>query len=146
MAARVIPRDLTSSKLLLHPLLDRGAQSLVRWGTQIELRQRRAQIQARAADDDWATPSRERRVDLGVRERHVLPDRERTGNRHEPEQAVLQPRLLRGRRGAGQRAQPVVDLQRIGRDGDRVLAASAQQLRELDRDGRLPDRGRAENR
>ena len=64
-----------------------------------------------------------------------------------PEQPVLEPRLLLRRRGAGEHLEARVELQRVGGDGDGVLAAlGAQALGDRDRDGGLADAGRAEDR
>ena len=81
-----------------------------------------------------------------LRERHVPADRERLGDREEAEQPVLEPRLLIGSRGAGQRRQALIDLHRVGRDRDRVLSACAQQFGDCDRHGGLADGVRAEER
>jgi hypothetical protein len=81
-----------------------------------------------------------------VRERHELADGERLGHRHEAEQAVLEPGALGRRRRASQRAEPGVDLERVGGDRDGVLAARAQQVGERERDGGLADARRAEDR
>ena len=51
--------------------------------------------------------------------------------------------LGRGRR-AGQRLEAAVDLKRVRRDRDRVLAALAQQAGERQGDGGLPHSGWAE--
>jgi hypothetical protein len=59
-------------------------------------------------------------------ERHELPDRERTVDRHEALQAVLEaPRLIGGGR-ARQLVEPGVDLERVGGDRDRILPAVAE--------------------
>jgi hypothetical protein len=59
---------------------------------------------------------------------------------------VLQARLLVSAGRTGQRAEPFVDLQGVGRDGDRILAALAQQVGQGDRNRRLADGGWAEER
>jgi hypothetical protein len=57
---------------------------------------------------------------------------------------MLQARSLVRTGGARERLEALVDLQRVGRDRDRVLAAVAQDLRQLDRDRGLADARRAE--
>jgi hypothetical protein len=57
---------------------------------------------------------------------------------------VLEPPLLLGRGDAGQDLEPSVDLKRIGRDRDGILAALAEALGELYGHGRLADPGGAE--
>ncbi len=57
---------------------------------------------------------------------------------------MLERGALLGRGDAGQRLEAGIDLQRVGGDGDRVLAACAQALGERDGDSGLADRGRAE--
>jgi hypothetical protein len=53
-------------------------------------RQRRAQVEAGAADHDRDARLREQRVDLGVRQLGVLADREARVDRQDRDQAVLQ--------------------------------------------------------
>src|SRR5207249_3950819 len=72
--------------------------------------------------------------------------RERLRDGHEPDEAVLEPRALLGGRCAGQRLEALVHLERVGRDGDRVLAALAQGVGERERDGGLADARRPEER
>ena len=113
---------------------------------QVELGQRRPQVQAGAADDDRPPALAEQRVDRRVGVRGVGAGGEGLGDRHEAEQAVLEPCLLgRGRR-AGEDRQALVDLQRVRGHGDRVLPALAQPLGERDRDGGLPHARRARRR
>ena len=81
-----------------------------------------------------------------MRERRELPGREGLRDRHERQQPVLEPLLLGRGRGAGEKLEPAVDLEGVGRDRHRVLPARAQPLRQLDRDGRLADAGRTEDR
>jgi hypothetical protein len=59
---------------------------------------------------------------------------------------MLEARLLVFGRSARERRESLVDLQRIGRDGDRVLAARAQQLGDRDGQSRLADGVGAEDR
>jgi hypothetical protein len=80
-----------------------------------------------------------------MRQRHVLADREGLRHRNEAEQAMLEPRLLRGGRSAGQRAEARVDLERVGRDCDRIFAALAPDVGDRDRRRGLADGVRAED-
>jgi hypothetical protein len=59
---------------------------------------------------------------------------------------VLEPALLVDGGGTGQGPQPLVDLQRIGRDRQRFLPAFAQQLCNGNRNSGLADGRRAEQR
>ena len=59
---------------------------------------------------------------------------------------MLEPRPLLRAGGAGQRLEAPVDLERIRRHRHRPLAELAQPPRQLDRDMRLADAGRAEQR
>jgi hypothetical protein len=59
-------------------------------------------------------------VDLLMGERHELPHRERVVDRHEADEAVLQLRPLGLPRRTGQDRHPLVDLERVGGDRDRV--------------------------
>src|SRR4051794_22858279 len=81
-----------------------------------------------------------------MRQRHVVAHRKVRRNRHEAEQPVLQPLLLVGRRRSRQRLQPLVDLQRVAVDRDRVLSPLSQQFGQLDRYPRLTNPGGAEDR
>ena len=123
------------------PRADRGVDRR----SEVELGECRPQVQAGAADDDRPSALRDQRVDLGVGPFGVGAGRERLGDRHEAEQAVLEPLALRVRRGAGQDRQSVIDLQRVRRHRDRVLPPRAQALGERDRDRRLPHAGGAEH-
>ena len=67
-------------------------------------------------------------------------------DRHERDQPVLEPRPLVGVGDARQQLEPLIHLQRVGRDGDRALAAGAQALGEGHGDGGLADAGRPEQR
>ena len=116
----------------------------VRWRAQLELGQRRPQVQPGAADDDRPPAVGERAVDLGVRQLRVAAGAERLPGRHEADQPVLEPcPLLRCRR-PGQDLQPAVDLQGVGGDGEGPLAELAQPVGERDRDLGLADSRRAE--
>ena len=59
---------------------------------------------------------------------------------------MLEPRPLLRRRRAGEDLQPGVELERVGRDRDGVLAVAAQRLGERDRDLGLPHAGGPEQR
>ena len=80
------------------PALELGrpalAHALRRRRAQVELGQRRAQVQAGAADDDRPPPCGEQLVDLRVRELGVLPDAEGRVERQERHEPVLERRLL----------------------------------------------------
>ena len=86
-------------------------------------------------------------VDLRVGEAGELARGRAAGHRQDAEQPVLEPRPLLRRRGAREDLQPAVELQRVGGDRHRVLAAlAAQALGHRDGDGGLADAGRAEDR
>ena len=72
---------------------DQSSESLAfrRRLLQRELGERRAQVEAGAADHDRRPAGRQRRVDLRVGQRHVLADVEGLGDRDEPDQPVLEP-------------------------------------------------------
>jgi hypothetical protein len=91
-------------------------------------------------------PSGKQPVDLRVREAGVLADREAGVDRQERDEAVLQQALLAGRGDAGEDLEAAVDLQCVGRDGDRPLAPRAQPCRHGERDVGLADPGGAEER
>ena len=59
---------------------------------------------------------------------------------------MLEPRALGERRHAGQRLEALVDLQRVGGDRHRPLAARAQPVGDGEGEGRLADAGRPEDR
>src|SRR5258708_26839598 len=59
---------------------------------------------------------------------------------------MLERRPLGGARDARESLEPAVDLQRISRDGDRIVAGCAQSPRERNRHGGLADARRAEHR
>ena len=103
---------------LAHPLRRRRAQ--------VELGERRAQVEARAADDDRPPALREQPVDLGVGELRVLADAERRVDRQEGDEAVLERRALgrRGDAGEGLEARrPAARRPRRRRDPRRARAA-----------------------
>ncbi len=108
--------------------------------------ERGAQVEASAADHDRRAAGAERRIDLLVRERGMLGHRPRALERQEPDEAMLELRALSGGRLGRDERQPVVDLQRVDTDRDRRLAATPERVTERDRDGRLADRGRPEDR
>ena len=137
-------RDLGPAALELgeEPLSDRR----VRRRPEIEVGERGAQVEAGAADDDRSPALREQLVDLRVRQLGVLPRREARGDRDDAEQPVLEAGPLGGGRRAGEDLEPVVDLQRVGRHRHRVLPALAQPVGDGDRDLRLADGGRPEER
>ena len=114
-------------------------------GLEVEVRERRAQIQARPPDDDRRRALGQQVVDLGVRCRRVLGDAVFAVDRDISDQAVLEPLELFRRGLGGERVQPLVHLNRVRRDGDGALAARAQHLGHLDGDLGLPDPGRPED-
>ena len=126
--------------------LDLGAKLRGHRRAQVELGERRAHVEARPADDDRAAPLVEQSVDLGVGERGEAPGRKLLVDPRDPDEPVLEPGLLGGPGGPAENLQPTVDLDRIAGDRDRILAALAQQLGDLDRDAGLADRRRAEDR
>ena len=63
-------------------------------GRRVELRERRAQVQPGAADDDRAGALGEQAVDLRVGQLGVLADREARVDRQDRDQPVLQARAL----------------------------------------------------
>ena len=122
------------------------AHALGRRRAQVEVGERRAQVQAGAADDDRrrarrrASPSISACASCGV-----LAGAEARVDGHERDEPVLEPRAL-GRASATpvRVSRPRVDLQRVGGHRDRALAARAQAVGERERDGGLADAGRAE--
>ena len=114
--------------------------------SQVEVRERGAQVQAGAADHDRPPAGREQLVDLAVGELGVPAGAERGVDGQDRQQPVLEPLLLGGRGGAGQGLQAAVDLQRVGRHRHRVLSVGAEPVRQGDRDGGLADAGRPEQR
>jgi hypothetical protein len=115
-----------------------------RW-PQLQVREGGLEVEARAPHDDRAAVCGERRVDLLVCQRRELAGREGLAHRHERDEPVLEPPLLLRGGDAGQDLQSAVDLEGVGGDRNRILAAPAEALRELDRHGRLADSGRAED-
>ena len=113
---------------------------------QVEVGQRRAQVEPRAAHDDRPPPGGEQRVDLRVGAARVVAGRGARGQRQDAHEPVLQGGALGGRRRAREHLQAAVDLQRVGGDGDGILPGGAQALRERDGHGRLSHPGRAEQR
>src|SRR5450755_654899 len=111
---------------------------------QVELTDRRPQVEARAADDDGAVSGLEQPVDLRMGELGVLPDAEGCVDGQERDQAVLEGGPLAGIGGPGQHLDRRVDLKRIRRHRDRPLAALPEQPGQGDRDLRLADSGRTE--
>ena len=100
---------------------------------QVELGQRGAQVEAGAADHERPPARGERGVDLGVGEAGVRAGAERLARPGRSRAGGARAAPARcGRRGAREDRQPVVDLQRVGGDGDRVLALGAQPLGERD--------------
>ena len=81
-----------------------------------------------------------------MRKGRELPGAEFAPHLHEADQPVLEPRALPGGHRPGERLESSVDLDRIAGDGDRVFAAPTQKVRDGDRNRRLPDPGRAEDR
>ena len=122
------------------------AQPLGRWRAQAQLGQRRAQVEAGAADDDRPPAPGEQRVDLGVRELGVLAGAEGGVERQEGDEPVLQGGPLGGRGDAGERLQADVHLQRVGGDRHGVLAGGPQPRGERDRDSGLAHARGAEQR
>ena len=92
------------------------------------------------------SPGGEQSVDLLVGELGVLPGAELSVNREERQQPVLELRPLRGTGGSRDDLEAGVDLERVGRDGDRILAALPQEPGEVDGDTGLADPGGAEDR
>jgi hypothetical protein len=70
------------------------ARPLRRRGPQVELGQRRAQIQAGAANYERTAPGSEQAVDLRVRQLCVLAGAERRVERQERDQTMLESPLL----------------------------------------------------
>ncbi len=76
----------------------------------LELGERRAEVEARSADDERRAAVGEDLVDRGVRELRVLADRSLVPERPHPDEALWMRRAVREDR------QAVVDLHRVGRD------------------------------
>ena len=130
-------RDLA---LHLLPELDPDRRS------ELHVRQRRAHVEARPTDHDRPAARGKQAVDLAARQIGEAPRAELLVDPDDPDQAMLEARLLGLGRRAGQDLEPTVDLKRVAAHRHRVLAALAQQLRDGDRDPGLPHRGRAEYR
>ena len=81
-----------------------------------------------------------------MRKGRELPGAELTAHLDEADQPVLEPRALLRSRRPGERLEPPVNLDRVAGDGDQLFALPTQILRDRDRDRRLPDPGRAEDR
>jgi hypothetical protein len=81
---------------------------------QIQVGERGAQVEAGAADDDRAAALFEQLVDRRVRLARIGAGRVGLGDGQEPDQAVLEPLLLVGGRGAAEDLQAVIDLDRVG--------------------------------
>src|SRR6202035_2228422 len=122
------------------------AHSLRRCRAQVKLAERRAQVEARAADDQRTPAGREQAVDLGVGELRVLADAEGCVEREKREEPMLERRPLARRRDTREDLEARIHLQRVRRHGDRILAACAQELRERDGDRGLADACRPEQR
>ncbi len=127
-------------QLTLDPLPDGG----VGRRAQLEVREGDLEVEAGAAHDDRAAAVLERGVDLRVCEGGELAGREGLARVEEREQAVLEPLTLLRRRGAREQLEAAVDLERVGRHGQRFLASLAQPLGHRDGDGGLPHAGGAE--
>ena len=95
---------------------------------QVEVGERGAQVEAGPADHDRPAALRQELVDLRVRKGREPPGAELAAHLDEADQPVLEPRALLGGRGPAQRLESPVDLDRVARDGDRVLAAFAQEI------------------
>jgi hypothetical protein len=92
-------------------------------GAQVELGKRGAKVQAGAADDDRPAAGVDEAVDLRMGHGRVGAGGEAVRERHGADQAVLERVALALARSAGEDLEPRVDLQRVGGDRDRVLAA-----------------------
>ena len=133
----------TAALELAHPSLpDAGSGHR----SQAQLGQRGAEVQPGASDDDRPSAFHEQTVDLGVRELRVLADAEGRVDREKRQQSMFELGSLRRAGGPGQDLEPVVDLQRIGRDGHGILPQALQPLRKRDRDRGLADPGGPEQR
>jgi hypothetical protein len=117
-----------------------------RWRAQLEVGERRLQVQARAAHHNRPAAVAEGAVDRAARQLGEATSREGLRDRHERQQPVLEGLAFLRRRGTGQDLEPLVHLERVRRDRDRVLPLRAQPLRQRDRDRGLADPGRSEQR
>src|SRR5262249_4630031 len=116
-----------------------------RWA-QVELREGGTQVEPRASDDDRPPALVEQRVDLGVGSLGVAAGAELLARLDYREQAGLGAGGALAARGAAQRLQATVDLDRVAVDGNGVLAPGSKRLRDCDRDAGLPHPRRAEDR
>ena len=112
--------------------------------SQVKLCQRRAQVQARAADHDRAPPLCQQPVDLKVGELAVAPGAELLGRVDERKQPMLEPSALLPIRRPAQDLEPAIDLDRVAVDRNRILAALAQPLGDRDRNPGLAHRSGSE--
>ena len=135
-------RSASPVQFCLDPLAELGR----RRGCKVQVREGGAQVEAGAPDHDRAASLAQSRIDLGVRHRCERSHGERLVDRDEPEQPVREPRTLLLGRGAGQRFEPAVDLERVGGYRDRILAAGPQQVGERACHAGLADPGRPEDR
>ena len=116
-----------------------------RW-TQREVGEGGAQVEPGAADHDRRGALGQQRIDLRVGELGVLGDAEAVVDGNEGDEAVLELGPLGGAGHAGEGLEAGVDLQGVGGDGHRPLAAGPQAARERHRDLGLSHRGRPEER
>jgi hypothetical protein len=112
---------------------------------QVELRQGRAKVEPRAADDQRRRAVGQQRVDLGVGQAGELADAEARVDGQEGDEPVLEPRALARGRHAGQRLQAPVDLQSVRGHGDGAATGRAQAVGERQGERRLADRRGAED-
>jgi hypothetical protein len=115
-------------------------------GAQAEFGERGAQVQAGSADDDRPPALGEQAVDLGVGQLGVLTGAEGGIDWQEGDEPVLEPGALARAGPAGERLEPDVDLEGIGRDRDRGLPHAAQPVGQRDGDVGLADAGGSEQR
>ena len=130
------------------PALELGQPPLPRpfgrRGPQAELGQCRPEVQSGPPDHDRATAGDQQRVDLGVGQFCILAGAEAGVHGQERDQPVLERLAFVRGGGSGQRLQPLVHLERVGRDRHRPLAELPQATGKLDRDVGLADPGRTE--
>ena len=114
-----------------------------RW-PQVELRERRSQIQAGPSDHDRPPALGQQRIDLAMCGLGIAAGAELLPGLDERQQPVFELLAFLCRRGAAQSLQPAIDLDRVAVDRDGVLAALPKALGDRDRDSGLSDGGGAE--
>src|SRR5687768_1411350 len=99
---------------------------------QLELGQRRTQVEARPADNDRPAAALDERIDLGVRELGEAACGELIAYVCDSDEPVFEPLSLLSVGCSAENLQAAVDLNRVAADRNRVFASLPQNLSELD--------------